>query len=99
MIFDRDKFMCRLEAAIGDYKSGADPDGNAVGNIITGYFNAIRSGLDPEAVLDVTPERRADLQRQRAEARAQRDFALADAIRDQILAAGFEVSDAPVGQL
>ena len=39
----------------------------------------------------------AGLLEQRAEARAAKDFALADAIRDQISAAGIEVEDTPDG--
>ena len=38
-----------------------------------------------------------DLLRQRDEARARKDFARADAIRDQIVAAGYEVKDTPSG--
>jgi cysteinyl-tRNA synthetase len=34
---------------------------------------------------------------QRAEARANKDFAAADAIRDQIKAAGIEIEDTPTG--
>lgn len=45
----------------------------------------------------MTPERLADLQRQRDEARARKDFATADALRDQILAAGLVVADAKIG--
>jgi cysteinyl-tRNA synthetase len=39
----------------------------------------------------------AGLLEQRAKARADKDFATADAIRDQIKAAGIEVEDTPTG--
>jgi cysteinyl-tRNA synthetase len=39
----------------------------------------------------------ADLLEQREEARARRDFAAADAVRDQLRAAGVEVEDTPAG--
>ena len=39
----------------------------------------------------------AGLLEQRAEARANKDFAAADAIRDRIKAAGIEIEDTPTG--
>lgn len=43
------------------------------------------------------PREVADLLAKRAQARAARDFALADALRDQIESAGFDVRDSPSG--
>ena len=65
-------------------------------------------GLDPaDGVADHRGRRRAltdavdvlvaGLLEQRAKARADKDFARADAIRDRIKAAGIEVEDTPTG--
>lgn len=46
-----------------------------------------------EAARNAMAKRLDDLQAQRAKARAERDFELADRLRDEIVAAGFIVSD------
>jgi cysteinyl-tRNA synthetase len=60
-------------------------------------------GLDldasPEPVGAELPEGAADLLERRAAARAARDFATADALRDELAAMGVEVRDSPEGQL
>jgi cysteinyl-tRNA synthetase len=55
-------------------------------------------GLDVHTVADDdVPADMADLARRRDEARAARDFALADALRDQIQAQGWVVEDTATG--
>lgn len=44
----------------------------------------------------MTPNRIADLQSRRAKARAEKDYALADALRDELVAAGVTVADAKI---
>ncbi len=59
-------------------------------------------GLDlsrAEAVQAPLPAGAADLLEQRAEARAARDFAASDALRDELAALGVEVRDTPEGQV
>ncbi len=52
-------------------------------------------GLVPEE--EAIPEEVTELVRQRQGARAARDFAAADALRDKIMALGYEVKDTPEG--
>ena len=54
-------------------------------------------GSDDAALIAAVDALVAGLLEQRAEARATKDFARADAIRDQIKAAGVEVEDTPAG--
>ena len=54
-------------------------------------------GLGSLAVEQAAPAELAEKARQRDEARAARDFARADALRDEIVAAGWEVRDTPDG--
>ena len=56
-----------------------------------------RGGGDDEQLTDAVDVLVAGLLEQRAEARATKDFATADAIRDRIKAAGIEVEDTPDG--
>ena len=60
-------------------------------------------GLDlvrsPEPIGDELPPAAADLLARRAEARRARDFASADALRDELAAMGVEVRDTPEGQV
>ena len=57
-------------------------------------------GLDLEKALDqgTLPEGAADLLERRSAARAARDFAASDALRDELAALGVEVRDTPSGQ-
>jgi cysteinyl-tRNA synthetase len=55
------------------------------------------SGGDDQRLTDAVDVLIAGLLEQRAQARADKDFAAADAIREQILAAGIEVEDTPDG--
>jgi cysteinyl-tRNA synthetase len=55
------------------------------------------SGGDDQKLTDAVDVLVAGLLEQRAEARANKDFATADAIRDRIKAAGIEVEDTPDG--
>lgn len=55
------------------------------------------SGGDDQKLTDAVDALVAGLLEQRAEARANKDFAAADAIRDRIKAAGIEVEDTPNG--
>ncbi len=66
--------------------------------------NRILAGESAEDLLDHVVQVRmmldvlvAGLLEQRAEARAAKDFAAADAIRDRIKAAGIEIEDTPTG--
>jgi cysteinyl-tRNA synthetase len=54
-------------------------------------------GLELRAGDDVVDDATAQLVRQRDEARAAKDFAAADRIRDELVAAGWVVEDAPAG--
>ena len=54
-------------------------------------------GLELRAATDEVDEATADLVRQRDEARAAKDFAAADRIRDELVAAGWVVEDTPAG--
>jgi cysteinyl-tRNA synthetase len=54
-------------------------------------------GGDDQRLIQVVDALVAGLLEQRAEARAARDFATADAIRDRIKAAGIEIEDTPSG--
>jgi cysteinyl-tRNA synthetase len=54
-------------------------------------------GLELRAAADEVDEQTADLVRQRDEARAATDFAAADRIRDELVAAGWVVEDTPGG--
>jgi cysteinyl-tRNA synthetase len=54
-------------------------------------------GLAPRTDEDEVPEEVLALARSRDEARAARDFAEADRLRDEIAAAGFAVEDTPDG--
>jgi cysteinyl-tRNA synthetase len=58
-------------------------------------------GLDQPAALETVglPEGAAPLLERRAAARAQRDFAAADALREELAAMGVEVRDTPDGQV
>jgi cysteinyl-tRNA synthetase len=58
------------------------------------HWAAGESSSDLHEVVDVLVQ---GLLEQRAEARAAKDFAAADAIRDQIKAAGIEIEDTPDG--
>jgi cysteinyl-tRNA synthetase len=53
------------------------------------------AGLD--AAEDDVPEEVLALVREREDARAARDFARADALRERVLALGFELRDTPEG--
>ena len=44
------------------------------------------------------PEGAAELLERRAAARAERDYAVSDALRDELAALGVDVRDTPVGQ-
>ena len=55
------------------------------------------SAGDDAALTGVVDALVAGLLEQRAEARAAKDYARADVIRDQIKAAGIEVEDTPTG--
>ena len=54
-------------------------------------------GLEVRAEAGEVPDEIAELARQRDAARAARDFAAADSLRDRIVAAGFTVEDGPDG--
>jgi cysteinyl-tRNA synthetase len=54
-------------------------------------------GLELRAAADEVDEATAELMRQRDEARAAKDFATADRIRDELVAAGWVVEDTPGG--
>jgi cysteinyl-tRNA synthetase len=54
-------------------------------------------GLELRAAADDVDEATAALVRQRDEARAAKDFAAADRIRDELVAAGWVVEDTPGG--
>jgi cysteinyl-tRNA synthetase len=54
-------------------------------------------GLDNLLEADEAPEELMELARRREQARADRDFATADKLRDEIRAAGWEVRDGPQG--
>ena len=54
-------------------------------------------GLELRAAVDEVDQATADLVRQRDEARAAKDFAAADRIRDELVAAGWVVEDTPAG--
>jgi cysteinyl-tRNA synthetase len=54
-------------------------------------------GADDQKLTDAVDALVAGLLEQRAEARASKDFATADSIRDRIKAAGIEVEDTPDG--
>jgi cysteinyl-tRNA synthetase len=54
-------------------------------------------GLEVRAEAGEVPDEIADLARQRDEARAAKDWAAADALRDRIVAAGFVAEDGPDG--
>ena len=56
-----------------------------------------RRGADDQSCTDAVDVLVAGLLEQRAEARAAKDFATADAIRDRIKAAGIEIEDTPDG--
>jgi cysteinyl-tRNA synthetase len=59
---------------------------------ITRTLGLVLRGEDAEV-----PAEMVDLARQRDEARAARDWPRADALRDQIKAAGYVVEDTPAG--
>ncbi|TMK83382.1 MAG: hypothetical protein E6G57_15965 [Actinobacteria bacterium] len=54
-------------------------------------------GLELRAGDDEVDAATADLVRQRDEARASKDFAVADRVRDELVAAGWVVEDTPAG--
>jgi cysteinyl-tRNA synthetase len=54
-------------------------------------------GLELHAEEGEVPDEIRELARQRDEARAAKDWARADALRDQIVAAGYVVEDTPAG--
>jgi cysteinyl-tRNA synthetase len=56
-------------------------------------------GLEVRSDEAAVPDEITELARQRDEARAARDWAAADALRDQITAAGFVVEDSSSGTL
>jgi cysteinyl-tRNA synthetase len=58
---------------------------------------AARAGARDERLTEAVDALVAGLLEQRAEARATKDFATADAIRDRIKAAGIEIEDTPTG--
>jgi cysteinyl-tRNA synthetase len=58
---------------------------------------ATAMGLELRAAADEVDDVTAALVRQRDEARAAKDFAAADRIRDELIAAGWVVEDAPGG--
>lgn len=67
---------------------GLDPADPAWGTVSTGNEDKLTAAVDALV---------AGLLDQRAEARASKDFATADAIRDRIKAAGIEIEDTPSG--
>ena len=58
---------------------------------------AWRSGGDDQQLAAVVDGLVAELIKQRADARARKDFAAADAIRDSLAESGMDVSDTPHG--
>ncbi|NMA00061.1 MAG: cysteine--tRNA ligase [Clostridiaceae bacterium] len=55
-------------------------------------------GLEPTANQETTiPQRILDLVAERTESKKNRDFARADAIRDEVLASGYKIEDTPQG--
>jgi len=58
---------------------------------------AWRSGGDDQQLAAVVDGLVAELIKQRADARARKDFAAADAIRDSLAESGIDVSDTPQG--
>ena len=78
-------------------------DGNELGSAgaakataLLDRLNAV-TGLFPSTETDTVPEEIMALVRERGEARRAKDFARADAIRDQLLAAGWILEDTPDG--
>jgi cysteinyl-tRNA synthetase len=56
-----------------------------------------RGGRDDDRLTEVVDALVAGLLEERAQARADKDWARADALRDRIKAAGIEVEDTPTG--
>jgi cysteinyl-tRNA synthetase len=84
-------------AAAHDWVREANRRGSGVGD---GHLREMLGVLGLDNLLEAgpaAPEQLMDLARQRDEARAARDFAAADALRDEIRAAGWEVRDGPEG--
>ena len=91
----------------GNRRLTAGEDVGELASSITGMLDVL--GLDPadpawgpppstdSALTSVVDALVAGLLEQRAAARANKDFAAADAIRDQIKAAGIEIEDTPAG--
>jgi cysteinyl-tRNA synthetase len=67
---------------------GVDPGADQWSNAAAGEATRQRAALDSLI---------GDLLQRRADARAAKDFAAADAIRDSLAAAGIEVADTPSG--
>ncbi len=71
-------------------------DADAAAEVLTALDNVLEVlGLLPKE--DKIPERVEELVKKRQEARAARDYAAADGIRDQILSLGYTLKDTPDG--
>lgn len=56
-------------------------------------------GLELKATAESAPQQIMDLVHRREEARAERDFGAADALRDEVLAAGWSIEDSAAGPI
>ena len=83
-----------VTAANSAFDRSDGPDGVALGRAALGGFEAI--GVLPAGSRPV-PEEILELARRRDEARAGRDWAAADALREQIVAGGYRVEDTTGG--
>jgi cysteinyl-tRNA synthetase len=83
-----------LKAANSAFDAGDGAGGVALGRTVLACFEAV--GL-PTAVARGVGEDALDAARRRDEARAARDWAAADRLRDEIIALGYRVEDTPGG--